>query len=415
MQKITPKILKGFRDFLPQEARKRQYVIDTFKRVFESYGFEPLETPVLEYEEILTGKYGDEGDKLMYRFTDQGGRRVAMRYDQTVPLARVVAQYQNELPLPFKRYQIQSVWRAENTQKGRYREFTQCDIDTVGTASLMADAEIVALAINALERLDFKEFKVIVNDRNNLKFYNDVEKLSEEENVKAIRSIDKMKKIGREGVLDDLTKSGFSVETASFILQSIENKKPTKNLLEIFTFLKQFGLDENKLEFDPTLARGLDYYTGLIFEIEIEGYAAGSVCGGGRYDNLIGMFGNNQVPAVGCAFGFDRIMDAMDEMNLFPKDLSTTKVLITVFSPNLLEESLKLGLTLRENNINAEVYLDKNAKIDKQLKYADKKGIPFVAILGPDEVKENKVAVKNMNSGEQEKVSKEKLLKLLGS
>jgi len=396
---IKPKTLKGFRDFLPQEARKRQYVIDTFKRVFESYGFEPLETPVLEYEEILTGKYGDEGDKLMYRFEDQGGRRVVMRYDQTVPLARVIAQYQNELPLPFKRYQIQNVWRAENTQKGRFREFTQCDIDTLGTSSLMADAEIIACSAQVLEKLGFKNFKVIINDR----------KLFENLSTKAVIIIDKLKKIGEDAVLSELEKLDVSRER----FEAIKNATPTENLKQILEFLNQLGVKKSQMQFDPTLARGLDYYTGLIFEIEIDGYAAGSVCGGGRYDNLIGMFTSQSIPAVGCAFGFDRILDAMDQMQLFPTDLSSSKVLITIFSPDLLEESLKLGLTLRENNINAEVYLDTNAKIDKQLKYADKKGVPFVAILGPDEIKENKVTVKNMKTGEQETMLQNEIVKFL--
>ena len=218
--------LKGFRDFLPQEIRKRQYVLDTLKKVFESYGFEPLETPALEYEEILTGKYGDEGDKLMYKFEDIGKRKVAMRYDQTVPLARVIAQYQNEIPLPFKRYQIQSVWRAENTQKGRYREFLQVDADIVGSYSPLSDAEIIAVCIKGVETLGFKKFKILVNDR--ILFSNLPNRgITEKEIPIVVKAIDKLKKIGKEKVLKELIENGISSEKATYLLQTLEFEKPT--------------------------------------------------------------------------------------------------------------------------------------------------------------------------------------------
>ncbi len=374
--------LKGFRDFLPKEMRKRQYVINTLKQVFESYGFEPLETPALEYAEILLGKYGEEGDKLMYKFKDNGDRDVALRYDQTVPLARVVAQYQNELPMPFKRYQIQPVWRAENTQKGRYREFLQCDADIVGANSPLSDAEIINLAEKALEKLGFSNYKIVINDRVN---FANVPPL-------AIATIDKLQKIGKEGVLKELGDKGIPAST----LDEVLNKKPTENLEKIIRLL-----NNPRVVFDPTLARGLDYYTGLIFEIEIEGYSAGSVCGGGRYDNLIGMFAGKDIPAVGFAFGFDRLVEAMDELNLFPTDLATTRVLVTVFSDDLRNKSIEVANKLRENDINTELYLD-DAKMEKQLKYADQKGIPFVVIIGPDEAKNNTVTLKNMKTREQQ-------------
>ena len=405
MSRIKVQTLKGFRDFLPGDARKRQYVINILKGVFESFGFEPLETPALEYEEILLGKYGAEGDKLMYRFTDNGDRRVALRYDQTVPLARVVAQYQNQLPTPFKRYQIQPVWRAENTQKGRFREFLQCDIDTVGLDSLNADAEVIACAVKSLESLGFKNFKVLINDRENLKFYGQGFELTPDKNVLAVRSVDKLKKIGKEGVLDDLIKNGFSTEQATFILQKVDSTKPTQNLNIIFQALKDMGIDENKFEFSPTLARGLDYYTGLIFEIEIDGYEAGSVGGGGRYDNLIGMFAGKDIPAVGMAFGFDRVMEAMESLNLFPKDLTTTKVLVTVFNMELMQKSIEATLRLRSGQINCEIYLEADTKLEKQLKYADLKGIPYVIIIGPDEAKNNQVTLKNLKNKTQEVLS----------
>ncbi len=397
---IKPQTLKGFRDFLPKEARKRQYMISTLKQVFESYGFEPLETPALEYEEALLGKYGDEGDKLMYRFEDNGKRKVALRYDQTVPLARVVAQYGNQLPMPFKRYQIQNVWRAENTQKGRYREFLQCDADIVGSSSPLSDAEVITLAAKSLEKLGFPRFKIFINDRN---LFKDIPK-------NAISIIDKLKKIGKENVLQELKEKGISESETQSILNSIENKKPTDRLNDIFDYLKKEGINS---EFSPTLARGLDYYTGMIFEIEIEGYSAGSVCGGGRYDNLIGMFANKPIPAVGFAFGFDRLMEAMEELNLFPADLNTTKVLITIFNFDLKDEPLACSLLLRSAGVSTELYLDENAKLDKQLKYANQKQIPFAIIIGPDEAKNNTVTLRNMQTRKQETVPLDKILQKL--
>lgn len=407
MSTIKVQTLKGFRDFLPGEARKRQYVINLLKGVFESFGFEPLETPALEYEEVLLGKYGDEGDKLMYRFTDNGGRKVALRYDQTVPLARVVAQYGSTsspqaIPMPFKRYQIQPVWRAENTQKGRFREFLQCDIDTLGLSSPLSDAEIIACAAKSLESLGLKNFKILINDRNIFSqlVYKGV--ISLENLIPIIRIIDKTEKIGRIGVIDELGKIGFGSERATYILQTIEGYPPTKDLQIIFQFLENLGMEKEKYQFLPTLARGLDYYTGMIFEVEIEGYSAGSVAGGGRYDNLIGLFAGKQIPAVGVAFGFDRIIEAMDQLNLFPKDLATTKVLVTVFSKELESESIKATSRLRSNNINCELWLDPATKLEKQLKYADQKGIPFVVIIGPNEAQGNKVTLKDLRNKTQQ-------------
>ena len=395
---IKPQTLKGFRDFLPIEARKRQFVINTLKSVFESYGFEPLETPTLEYEEILMGKYGSEGDKLMYRFEDNGKRKVALRYDQTVPLARVVAQFQNELPMPFKRYQIQPVWRAENTQKGRFREFLQCDIDTVGQNSKAADAEIIVIAAKSLEKLGFENFKIRVGDR----------KLFEGILPSAITTIDKLKKIGEEKVKIELKEKGLDEK----ILDKVKNSKPSEDIELILGIAQEMGV-ARKVYFDPTLARGLDYYTGMILEIEVDGFDEGSVGGGGRYDNLIGIFGNKQVPAVGLAFGFDRLIEAMDALNLFPKDLQTTKVLVTVMSMELAGKSIEVADYLRKNNINSELWLDADSKMEKQLKYADKKGIPYVIIIGPDEEKNNTVTLKNLKTREQKNISAKEAIKEL--
>lgn len=399
--------LKGFRDFLPLEARKRQYVIDTFKKVFASYGFEPLETPVLEYEEILTGKYGEEGDKLMYRFVDNGGRKVAMRYDQTVPLARVVAQYQNTLPFPFKRYQIQNVWRAENTQKGRYREFTQCDIDTVGPDTATADAELIATALTSLKALGFNTAKVLINDRT----------VFEGLPTEAIVAIDKLKKIGEDGVCKELVDRGVtaSLEEAKNLLQSVTDQKPTARLEEIFNLLPTFGISKEDFSFSPTLARGLDYYTGMIFEIETPEYPVGSICGGGRYNNLIGMFAGRQIPAVGLAFGFDRTLEAMEELKLFPEELtqSSTKVLVTVFSPELAQKSLETAIALRNVGIATELWIESSTKMDKELKYADAKKIPYAVIIGPEEAEKGLITVKNLITREQQQLPLEELLQKL--
>ncbi|MBI4091664.1 MAG: histidine--tRNA ligase [Candidatus Levybacteria bacterium] len=405
MSRIEPKTLKGFRDFLPKETRKRQYVIDALRKVFESYGFEPLETPALEYAEILEGKYGEEGERFMYKFEDKGDRKVALRYDQTVPLARVVSQYSNDLPLPFKRYQISNVWRGENPQAGRFREFLQCDIDTVGTNSLLADAEIIACAAKGLKALGFSKFKVLINDR---KVFSGL--IEDNNKLPAIvRAIDKLKKNGREKVIDEIVSAGIEKGLAGEILQALETQKPTENINRLFGYLKTLGISEGNFEFAPFLARGLDYYTSTIFEIEIEGYDAGSVCGGGRYDSLIGMFANRTIPAVGCAFGFDRLIEAMDSLNLFPADLTTARVLVTVFSKELFEKSFKVASTLREKGINTEIYLDEQAKMDRQLKYADQKDISYVVIIGPKEAGTGSVTLKNMRTGEQKTVPLEQL------
>ena len=383
--RVESRTLKGFRDFLPKEARKRNYVLSILKKVFESYGFEPLETPVLEYEEILAGKYGDEGDKLMYRFTDNGGRKVAMRYDQTVPLARVVAQYQNDLPLPFKRYQIQNVYRADNTQKGRYREFLQVDIDTAGASSNLADAEIIALTIKSYEALGFKNFKVLVNDRS---VFANLDK-------KVITIIDKLEKIGIDGVKEELKNANLSES----LVEQIKNRGRTENIQQLFSYLKKMDVSENLFEFSPTLARGLDYYTGSIFEVKSDDYSAGSLGGGGRYDELIGIFLNQPIPAVGFSFGFDRTIEAMEELGLFPKDLGGIEVLVT----NTSDRSAKVANELRSKGMNVELYVDEK-ELDKQLRYADKKQIPYVVI-----VNENKLTLKNMKTGEHKTVPLEQL------
>lgn len=399
MANIEPRTLKGFRDFLPKEMRKRNYVLNILKEVFESYGFEPLETPALEYDEILTGKYGDEGDKLMYRFTDNGERKVALRYDQTVPLARVVAQYQNDLPLPFKRYQIQNVYRADNTQKGRFREFLQVDIDTVGSSSLLSDAEIIALTAECYKKIGFNNnFKILINDRRI--FMELVRKglIDDSSLMLILRAVDKLEKIGEEGVLSELGKIGVDKNKRNEILDTIKFSSPNESITKLFDNLALMGVDKSVYEFSPALARGLDYYTGSIFEVVDSDYSTGSLGGGGRYDNLIGSFTNQTIPAVGFAFGFDRIIEAMEELNLFPAELNGADLLVTNTSKN----SSEIAQKLREKNLKVDFYAD-DKDLDKQLKYADKKGVPFVLIVG------EKLELKNMNTGERKEVILENL------
>ena len=386
--KIEPRTLKGFRDFLPQDTRKRQFVISKLKKTFELFGFEPLETPTLEYEDILLGKYGEEGDKLMYRFRDNGDRNVALRYDQTVPLARVIAQHKNDISFPFKRYQIQNVFRADNTQKGRFREFLQCDIDTVGTDSVQADIEILQLISQAFKSLGFTSFSIFLNDRS---IFDGIPK-------EGIAIIDKLKKIGKDGVINQLQER--NIDPALF--EQVTLAQPTERLQKI--------LDSTQNTFfEPTLARGLDYYTATIIEVEVEGYTAGSVGGGGRYDTLIGMFTRStssgqaeNIPAVGFAFGFDRVIDAMEELKLFPDDISRKTVLVTIFDPNHAEYSGRIVQDLRSKGINSELYLDENTKMDKQLKYADKNNFTYAVIAGPEEVQNNTAVLKNLRARSQE-------------
>jgi len=391
--------LKGFRDFLPKEARKREYVKSTLKKVFSSYGFEPLETPALEYEEILAGKYGDEGDKLMYRFKDLGGRRVAMRYDQTVPLARVIAQYANDIPLPFKRYQIQNVWRAENTQKGRYREFLQVDIDTVGSSSPLADVEILDVVNKSFKELGIS-IKINFNSREVI--FDQLKSIDIKEDffLPAIRVLDKTEKVGWNAVLKELKKiEGLGNNNAMkiFGLRELTQAFEGPEMNIIWKKAADYNIP---LEWRLTLARGLDYYTGIIFEVVSDNYKGGSLGGGGRYDDLIGMFSNQSIPAVGFSFGIDRIIEAMDEQSLFDgKDLGGTKVLVT----NTAARSAQIANELRGKNIKVELYID-DKELDKQLRYADKKQIPFVLL-----VKDDKLQLKNMKSGQQKEVSLDQL------
>ena len=390
--------LKGFRDIDPEEALKRGRVVSLLKSVFKSYGFAPLETPTLEYASVLEGKYGEEGEKLLYKFKDRGGRDAALRYDLTVPLARYIAQNKGKITFPFKRYQIGSVFRADKPQAGRYREFTQVDIDTVGTDTALADAEILAVISSCLEILGVKNFKVLVNDRN---LFNDLPK-------KAVLILDKLDKIGEPAVIEGLNQAGFKGEE---ILKNARSQKPTPRLEEIFTLLESFGISKASFGFNPLLARGLDYYTGMVYEAVVEG-TSGSISGGGRYDNMIGIFGKEKIPAVGGSFGLDRLTDAVPKETLAEIPFRP-QVLVTIFSKELLNATIELFDQVQGAGVEAELYLDPEAKLDKQLKYADKKGVRYALILGPEEARNNRVTIKDLQKRTQETVDQTSLLNLL--
>jgi histidyl-tRNA synthetase len=378
-------------------------VIGKITSTFKKFGFEPLETPTLEYEETLTGKYGEE-EKLIYKFETPGGDKVALKYDQTVPLARVVAQYgpngAQKLPMPFKRYQIQSAYRGENTQKGRYREFTQCDADVIGVATPLTDAEILGLATEIYKNLGL-EVVIKINDRALLAGIE----------TKYLAAIDKLNKVGETGVIQEMQDKGLSQGEAEALFEKVTQNQPTDNLAEIIKLYQQLGYDQSNLKFDPTLIRGLDYYTGLIMEVVLKNNPnSSSLCGGGRWDRMIGKFTGQDQPAVGFAVGLDRTIEAMLEEGVMDSAGSSTQVLVTIFSPELLEKSLEVVSLLRSKNIAGEVYLDLKAKLEKQLKYADNKGIPYVVILGPEEAQSGQVVLKNLNARTQEKISIDNLV-----
>lgn len=406
---IEPRTLPGFRDFLPETLRVRKKVISIFSEIFERFGFEPLETPALEYQDILLGKYGEEAEKLMYLFKDQGQRGVGLRYDLTVPTSRVLAKYQN-LPKPFKRYQIQNVWRAEKPQKGRYREFTQCDIDSFGSRSPISDAEILTAIFECLKSTGFTSFKINLNSREILFSVMENAGIPKEKYSYAIQSIDKLDKKTEAQVKAELADKDFDKSTVESIFSSLKSIKPNKNLVDIMDFAIKLGLPSDFLNFSPYLSRGLDYYTGAIFETTVTEPKIGSVTGGGRYDNLISTFTGNDVPAVGTSFGLDRIVDVISELNLWPDfKNSPSTVLVTVFSPDLLDQTIEIANTLRNEKISTELFLDFDSKLEKQLKYADQKKIPYAIILGPEEVNKGLVTVKNLVSKEQKTIPAENL------
>ncbi|PIP53033.1 histidine--tRNA ligase [Candidatus Beckwithbacteria bacterium CG23_combo_of_CG06-09_8_20_14_all_34_8] len=409
MNKQNLQTLKGFRDFLPTEKRKRDFVMAKIIEFFERFGFEPLETPTLEYASLLLGKYGTEADKLVYKFLDRGEREVALRYDQTVPTARILAQYQNELPKYFRRYQIQNVFRADKPQKGRFREFTQCDIDIFGSNSPIADAEIIACAYFAYRNVGFDNIVIKINDRQVLfdtltLFVTDQVTL-----FSIVQSIDKLDKQSEEQVKNELVAKGLTEPNAFKVLTAIKAAQVSASLDQILACTKALGVPDGSLVFNPTTARGLDYYTGMIFEVVIPGYSGGSVGGGGRYDNLIKQLSDIDIPAVGIGMGFDRMVEAADELGVFNNLNYAKKIMVTVFSEQQLKYALSITKKLRAEKFIAETCLAVG-DLGKQLKIASQKRMDFVIIAGENEQKEGTVTVKNLKTGEQQNGKLEDLI-----
>ncbi|UHG93111.1 histidine--tRNA ligase [Spirosoma oryzicola] len=452
MQK--PTLPKGTRDFGPEQMRKRQHILDTIRQTFQRFGFQPLETPAIEELSVLTGIYGEEGDKLLYKIRSNKSLRdqlstdkidkldqaydywlpqkseLGLRYDLTVPFARYVVMNRNNLAFPFKRYQMQPVWRADRPQKGRYREFYQCDADVVGTDSLLCEAEIILMIHEVFKNLSITDFTLKMNNRKILTGIAELIGAPGQEGALSV-AIDKLDKIGKDKVLDELRERGFSEdsiknldplfykETASSTLEnwlntSLTAREGVGELNEIIQLVKQLGLtDHSHIQIDGRLARGLSYYTGAIFEVKANGVSIGSVSGGGRYDNLTGAFGMPGLSGVGISFGVDRIYDVMDELNLFPASAGQgTQVLIVPFDAEARSVALPLLTRLRSVGIAAEAYPDQ-AKVKKMLDYANAKSIPFVVLIGSEEVQTGLLTLKNMVTGEQQKVAADALMQIV--
>ena len=428
MTLIKPRQPKGMRDFLPDDLLKRQYVFDTVIDIFETFGFEPLQTPALELRQTLHGNLGEEAEKqIFYAQHPLGKEELALRYDLTVPLARVVAQYEGQITMPFKRYHIAPVWRSERPQRGRYREFYQCDADIVGVASMAADAEIISLVNMALQRLGFREFEVRINNRKILTGIGEYVGVPEELRGSLYRSIDKLDKIGLDGVREELMQHRLSQEVVDRMMALLQIRtgggvanlghlreelagvavaeEGIRELEEMARHLAAFDVPEDKYTFDFTMVRGLGYYTGPVFETIITEPNLGSVTGGGRYDNLIGMFRKHSLPTTGTSLGIERIIDLMDELDLYPPALNRTvvQVLVTVFGEDTRAASERFASHLRQAGIRTEVMLE-NRKIGKQTAYANRKGIPVVAYLGTDEIAAGTVTLKRLRDGEMRSV-----------
>jgi histidyl-tRNA synthetase len=424
------------RDFLPEDVRRRQYVIDVVRRIYERYGFEPLETPALENIETLTGKYGEEGNKLIYKVLRRGEGEasgeadLALRYDLTVPLARVVADNRGKLPKFFKRYQIQPVWRADRPARGRFREFYQCDVDAIGSTSPVVEAELCSAVCDILQTLEFRDFQLWLNHRGLLAALLDSEGLPAAQHGDALISLDKLDKIGHDGVVKDMEARGIDASTASRISDSFIRDtddeyqldvlakkfeghelgaRAVSNLKQILTLAKATSA-ANHVRLAMTLARGLSYYTGAIMEIRV-GDLPGSLGGGGRYDGLIGMFSGEQIPACGFSLGLERILVVMGERNMFPPEVQASgpDVLVTIFEESLTPESLRLAGELRAADLRVEVYPDPlraGKDLGKAFKYADTRKARFVTVLGQDEIARGEVKMKNLATGEQQTVAR---------
>ncbi len=443
---------RGMRDFLPADVRRRDYVIGVVREVYERYGFEPLETPAVENIETLMGKYGEEGNQLIFKILKRGVHEatgeadLALRYDLTVPLARVVAEHRNQLPKFFKRYQIQPVWRADRPARGRFREFYQCDVDCIGSRSMLIEAQLCAAASDALVALGFEHFTIRLNHRQVLAGVLDAAGVASEKHADALVAIDKLDKIGREGVAREFAERGIAQENGEKLLSFFENLNALEHAAQLVDVesiahvsenealnaallgrLVEFvgdhemgarGIDElrsvieysaalghaSHIKIDPALARGLSYYTGAIMEISVK-ELAGSLGGGGRYDNLVGMFSNQSVPACGFSLGLERIIVVMTEREMFPASLVTAPadVMVAIWNEEGMTDSLALANELRAEKLRVDLYPEAD-KLGKQFKYASERGIAFVAVIGADEKARGEASLKDLRSGEQRSV-----------
>ncbi|GAA4296546.1 histidine--tRNA ligase [Nibribacter koreensis] len=446
MSKDKPSIPKGTRDFGPATVVKRNYIFSVIKRTFEKFGFLPLETPAMENLSVLTGKYGDEGDQLIFKILNSGDyaskitaqdlengskpltpkiSEKALRYDLTVPFARYVVMNRNEVAFPFKRYQIQPVWRADRPQRGRYREFYQCDADVVGTNSLLCETEIILMMDEVLSTLGLDDFTIKFNHRGLLAGIAEAIGANGREADLCV-AIDKLDKIGQDAVNQELLQKGFTQEAITnlqpvlglsgdvadllpqldtLLQNSDEGKRGLQDIRSMLSYLESLEVKQAKLQLDVTLARGLSYYTGCIFEVKVNNVQMGSISGGGRYDNLTGMFGLPGVSGVGFSFGVDRIFDVLEELNLFPEGSQTiTQVLIANFDEASMRYSLPVLQALRTMGISTELYPD-STKLKKQMTYADQKQIPFVLLIGSEEMETSLLNLRNMRTGEQHRLS----------
>jgi histidyl-tRNA synthetase len=385
-KKIEPKLLKGFRDFSPEQMIQRNFVIQKIREVVQSYGFDQIENPTLEYEEILTGNIGED-EKMIYRFVDDGDRHVALRYDQTVGACRYIAMNYGQLTFPFKRYQIQNVFRAENTQKGRYREFLQFDADIFGVDDVGADIEMILVTCDIYTALGFTDFFVHVSDR----------ALITDVPYTVLVTIDKLDKLGKEGVIEELRKKGY--EDGEALVEKVLHAEPNERITSILKAVKENHY-ENRVVFDPSIMRAFSYSTGTIWEVKA-GDNPSSLMGGERFDSLVARFSKENISGVGFGVGFDRTFEAMQERGLLPKERTTSELLITTFDEQYMEDYFTFARLLRDEGIHSEIYPVYTDKLAKQIKYADKKGIPFILVMGEDEKKKEVVAIKDMNSGEQ--------------
>ena len=442
-----PSIPKGTRDFSPEEMMRRTYIFDTIKSVFRLFGYAPLETPSMENLSILLGKYGDEGDKLLFKILNSGdyGAKLSeeelrqaskisekgLRYDLTVPFARYVVQHQNEIVFPFKRYQIQPVWRADRPQKGRYREFYQCDVDVIGSKSLLSEVELVDIVARVFSKLGIS---VTLKMNNRKILFGIAESIGHADKMIDITvAIDKLDKIGLDNVKAELRERGIDDEAINKLQPILElsgtnaeklckledvigssetGKLGIEEMRTIFDGVEKLGINLTP-ELDLSLARGLNYYTGAIFEVKANDFQIGSISGGGRYDDLTGIFGMPGMSGVGISFGADRIYDVMLGLNLFPEELAcSTKVLFTNLGKAEEEASMRLLSKLRDNDVPAEIYPE-SSKMKKQMEYANRRGIPYVVIIGSDELERGVATVKDMRSGEQSTLSFEELVSKL--